>query len=83
MNAVADDLALADPNPDERIDKLLAAVEYDALLLASTALAAEREARFGDNIPALRDSVKTARLVVIRMLKALSEIEAVNEGLGA
>ena len=69
----------AEPDPDAQIDDLLASIEYDALLLASIALSVEREARFGDDIPALRSAINTARLVIIKMAQAFNRIEALTE----
>jgi len=55
---------------------LLGAIDEDAIYLATGALAAEREARHGDDLVALCGAIKTARALVIRMAQALAEIEA-------
>jgi hypothetical protein len=64
-------------DPDLQIYALLAGIEYDALTLASIAIGAEREARFGDDIPALRSAINTARLTVIAMVQAFNKLEAI------
>ena len=62
-------------DPDELLNRLLGDLEYDATILASVALAALREARFGDDMPALCAAIKTARSLVISMAQTFNKIE--------
>jgi hypothetical protein len=68
---------------DAQLDDLLAKIEYDALTLASIALGAEREARFANDIPALRSAINVARLTVIEMARAFNKLEAHTASGGA
>ena len=68
---------------DDDIDQLLAEIEYDALTLASVALATERAARFGDDFPALRSAINVARITVIEMARAFNKLEAHTASGGA
>jgi len=67
--------ARADP------DELLVELEDDARVLASIALGALREARFGD-VEALREAIKIARRQVIEMAKTFNRLEGAL-GLGS
>jgi hypothetical protein len=59
-------------------DELLAAIEYDALILAQMALSANREARFNDR-PALREVMRVLRLHVAIMLQTFDRLPANRE----
>ena len=85
MTVAIDEIVIpkAEPDSDAQLDDLLAKIEYDALTLASIALGAEREARFADDIPALRSSINIARLTVIEMVRAFKRIEAHTASGGA
>jgi hypothetical protein len=69
-------MTLVLPNQDAAIDQLLAEIEFDALTLASVALATERAARFGDDVQALRSSINIARITTLEMIRAFNKIEA-------
>ena len=65
-------------DPDAQLNDLLAGIDDDARILASIALGASREANFGDDIPALRAAINTARLVVIRMAQGFNKLESLS-----